>query len=60
MLAFDLSDDIAPALVNAALGRGLILNATGPRTVRLVPPLIVTRSEVDEALQIIADALGSL
>ena len=60
MLAFDLSEDIAPALVNAALGRGLILNATGPRTVRMVPPLIVTRAEVDEALQVIGDALSAL
>ena len=60
MLAFDLSQDVAPALVNGALARGLILNATGPRTVRMVPPLIVTKAEVDEATQIIADALSAL
>ncbi|HEV8637668.1 MAG TPA: aspartate aminotransferase family protein [Chloroflexota bacterium] len=59
MLAFDLAEDVAPALVNAALGRGLILNATGPRTIRMVPPLILTKAEVDEALQIIADALSA-
>ena len=60
MLAFDLSDDVAPALVGAALGRGLILNATGPRTIRMVPPLILTRAEVDEAVPIIGDALATL
>ncbi|HEY3079584.1 MAG TPA: aspartate aminotransferase family protein [Chloroflexota bacterium] len=60
MLAFDLSEDVAPALVGAALGRGLILNATGPRTIRMVPPLILTRAEVDEAVPIIGDALATL
>jgi acetylornithine/N-succinyldiaminopimelate aminotransferase len=28
----------------------LILNATGPGTVRLLPPLIVTADEIDDAV----------
>ena len=34
----------------------LVLNATGPSTVRLVPPLTVTPAEIDEALRRIAAA----
>jgi predicted acetylornithine/succinylornithine family transaminase len=49
MVAFDTDD--APGLVRRALSdERLILNATGPGTVRLLPPLIVTADEVDDAL----------
>ncbi|HET6449500.1 MAG TPA: acetylornithine transaminase [Conexibacter sp.] len=49
MVAFDCDD--APGLVRRALtDERLILNATGPGTVRLLPPLIVTAQEVDDAL----------
>jgi acetylornithine/N-succinyldiaminopimelate aminotransferase len=49
MVAFDADD--APGLVRRALlDERLILNATGPGTVRLLPPLIATAAEVDEAL----------
>jgi acetylornithine/N-succinyldiaminopimelate aminotransferase len=41
----------APELARRALlEERLVLNATGPTTVRLLPPLIVTREEVDDAL----------
>jgi acetylornithine/N-succinyldiaminopimelate aminotransferase len=49
MVAFETDD--APAFVRRALLRErLVLNATGPSTVRLLPPLIVTAREIDEAL----------
>jgi len=49
MVAFDCDD--APGLVRRALSdERLILNATGPGTVRLLPPLIVTAEEIDDAL----------
>ena len=49
MVAFDTDD--APGLVRRALtDERLILNATGPGTVRLLPPLIVTAQEIDDAL----------
>ncbi|MCL4458824.1 MAG: acetylornithine transaminase [Chloroflexi bacterium] len=60
MAAFDLEQDLAERVVREALERGLILNATGPRTIRLVPPLIVTEAEINEALQILMDVLHSL
>ena len=49
MLAF--STDDGPGLVRRALlEEHLVLNATGPDTVRLLPPLTVTPEEIDEAL----------
>jgi len=51
MLAFDLADGGAPELVERALAsERLVLNATGPATVRLLPPLVVSDAEVDDAL----------
>jgi acetylornithine/succinyldiaminopimelate/putrescine aminotransferase len=49
MRAFEVDD--APGVVRRALlEQRLIVNATGPTTVRLLPPLIVGEAEVDEAL----------
>jgi acetylornithine/N-succinyldiaminopimelate aminotransferase len=50
MLAFRASD--APELVRRALlEERLVLNATGPDTVRLLPPLTVSDEEIDEAVR---------
>ena len=35
----------APAVVAAAMASGFILNATGPSTIRLVPPLVLTDAD---------------
>ncbi|MDQ3675951.1 MAG: acetylornithine/succinylornithine family transaminase [Actinomycetota bacterium] len=52
MLAFDLDGGGAPQLVRRALlEQRLVLNATGPATVRFLPPLTIGEAEVDEALK---------
>ncbi len=52
MLAFDLEAGGAPEIVRRALlEQRLVLNATGPQTVRLLPPLTIGAAEVDEALR---------
>ena len=51
MLACDLGGGGAPELVRRALlEQRLVLNATGPATVRFLPPLTIGGAEVDEAL----------
>jgi acetylornithine/N-succinyldiaminopimelate aminotransferase len=51
MLACEL-DVPAPALVHRALlEQRLIVNATGPTTVRLLPPLTIGRHDADEAVR---------
>lgn len=44
-------------LVAAARERGLLLTMAGPDALRLTPPLIVETGHVDEAIQILDDAL---
>ena len=52
MLAIDLRDDLAgPELARRALlEQRLVVNATGPATIRLEPPLVVSEAEIDDAL----------
>jgi acetylornithine/N-succinyldiaminopimelate aminotransferase len=58
MLACEL-DISAPELVRRALlEQRLVLNATGPTTVRLLPPLILTEAELDEGLRRLGAALA--
>jgi acetylornithine/N-succinyldiaminopimelate aminotransferase len=58
MIAFELVDGGAPELVTRALAEErLVLNATGPTTVRLLPPLIIDRAQADGALQRLARLL---
>lgn len=58
MLACEL-DVPAPDLARRALlDQRLIVNATGPTTVRLLPPLIVSEAEVDTALERLHAALS--
>jgi len=41
-------------MVKTALQRGLLINCTVGRVLRFVPPLIVTRAEIDRAVEILA------
>ena len=50
MLAFDAAS--APALARRPLlEQRLVVNATGPDTIRLLPPLTVAEDEIDEAVR---------
>jgi acetylornithine/N-succinyldiaminopimelate aminotransferase len=60
MLACEL-DVPAPELARRALlAERLIVNATGPTTLRLLPPLIVGEAEIDQALERLGAALAGL
>ncbi|UTT70976.1 acetylornithine transaminase [Arthrobacter sp. DNA4] len=50
LIGFDLDADVAPAVVQAALDAGFIVNSPGPRTIRLAPPLILTTAQADAFL----------
>lgn len=57
MLACEL-DVSAPEVVRRALlEQRLVVNATGPATVRLLPPLVVGEGEVEEGLKRLREAL---
>ncbi|HOV82465.1 MAG TPA: acetylornithine transaminase [Methanothrix sp.] len=56
MVGMDLDADCR-ALVEKALSKGVILNNTGEHTLRLIPPLVVGRDEIDKVVNIIGEAL---
>ncbi|MCU0249800.1 MAG: acetylornithine/succinylornithine family transaminase [Vicinamibacterales bacterium] len=49
MWGIDLQVDAAP-FVQAALGRGLLINRTSETVIRLLPPFVISASEVAESL----------
>ena len=52
MVAADLAEGHdANAVVLAALEAGLVINATGPRTLRFLPPLVCSREDVDACIE---------
>ena len=59
MWGLELTRDAAP-VVPAALERGVIVNRTAETVVRLLPPLVITEAEVDEALDRLDAALGAV
>jgi 4-aminobutyrate aminotransferase len=46
--------------VQKAFERGLLLLGAGRSTLRLAPPLVIDRTDVDIALEIIDECLGTL
>jgi acetylornithine aminotransferase len=47
-------------IVNEALRQGLLINCTVGNVLRFLPPLIVTREEIDEALTILDGILKKM
>jgi predicted acetylornithine/succinylornithine family transaminase len=47
----------APAVVEEALGSRLVLNATGPETLRFLPPFAIGEADVDRVLAFLSEAL---
>lgn len=48
ILAMDLVEASAPEVARKCLQLGFLVNATGPGTLRFIPPLIVTRKDIDK------------
>jgi acetylornithine/N-succinyldiaminopimelate aminotransferase len=57
MVAAVLSEDIAPRVARAGLETGVIVNAVGQRVLRMVPPLVITEAQADEAVRRLGAAL---
>ncbi len=51
-------DRDAGEVVDEARGLGLVVLTAGPNVLRLLPPLVVTEPEVDEALELLGRVLG--
>ena len=57
MAGADLPQPNAADIVRAGLEAGFVLNATGPSTLRFLPPLIVDEQEIDQVLAFLGDRL---
>lgn len=59
MVAVELRSKVAPILKTLMLTHGVIALPGGPNVLRLLPPLIVSESEIEWAVRAIGDAVGS-
>lgn len=57
LLAFDVPEGSAPSLAADCLEAGLLINAVGASTIRLVPPLIVSEEHTDDMLRILKSVM---
>jgi predicted acetylornithine/succinylornithine family transaminase len=59
MLALGLKRPVARQITASCLQNGLIVNAVGDETIRLLPPLVITAGDVDLAVEILNNAIAS-
>ena len=60
LIAVQMANDISADVVGECLPNGLLLNAVRPNTIRFMPPLNATESEIDEAVEIFSAALSNV
>jgi len=56
MVGLDLDAD-CKALVEKSLQKGVLINSTGDHTIRLIPPLVVTKDQIDRVVKVIGESL---
>lgn len=57
MFGVELKEPVAKAVVSKALEEGLLLNATGDTTLRIIPPLIIRKVQVEEGVALLEKAI---
>jgi acetylornithine/N-succinyldiaminopimelate aminotransferase len=60
LIAVQFNKDIAADVLSACLEEGLLINKLKPNAIRFVPPLIVSKSDVDEAMNILYKVLSNI
>ena len=60
MIAVELRTKVAPVLKSLMLNHGVIALPAGPTVLRLLPPLVISESEIDFGVQAIARAIKEL
>ncbi len=56
MVGMELEEDCAP-IVNEAREKGVLLNCTSEHVLRMVPPLVVGREEIDHVVRVLGEIL---
>ncbi len=57
LVAFDLPDNTGASVVQYAMAKGLLLNSPQPAAIRLMPPLIVDRNDMDAMIKTLRHVL---
>ena len=60
LLALELEREIGSAVVDAALGLGLLVNSSRPAVLRFMPALTVSTAEIDEMIGILRKAIQAV
>jgi acetylornithine/LysW-gamma-L-lysine aminotransferase len=58
MIAIELRSKVAPVLKSLMIDHGVIALPAGPTVLRLLPPLVITKDEIDLGVRAIVAALG--
>ena len=56
--AIEFKKDMAEAVMLGCVEKGLLVNKLKPNAIRLIPPLIITKKDVDEAIGILREVLA--
>ncbi len=60
LIAIEFKEDIAGDVMKACLERGFMINLIKPNTLRVIPPLIIRRADVDEGLGVLGAVLTGM
>ncbi len=60
MRALHVKRNLSASIVQSALEHGLLLNSTSPDTIRMLPPLILTKADIDEASELLDKTLATV
>jgi acetylornithine/succinyldiaminopimelate/putrescine aminotransferase len=58
LIGLEFHRNIAERVMYACLERGLVINLLKPDLLRVIPPLIIRKSEIDAGLRILSEAVG--
>lgn len=60
MRAVNVKHDLGPVIVQKAMEHGLLLNSTNPQTLRMIPPLILSAADIEEATELLDATLAEV
>jgi acetylornithine/succinyldiaminopimelate/putrescine aminotransferase len=59
MVGIDVDADAPAVVLDALQHQHLVINATGPKTLRLVPPLVISSDEITDGLERLGSVLAA-
>jgi 4-aminobutyrate aminotransferase-like enzyme len=60
LIAIEFNKDIAEAVMYGCLAKGFMINHLKANTLRVIPPLIITKAEADEGIRKLDEVLTEM